>query len=155
MRLSTRGLVPRLQKLSARHQLLFACCCSERVVPVYRNLAEGEDWDAPAFLDGIMEKLWGHVEGRPIPAAEAEALGKKVLALTPEGSSESNFLGMAQCAAGAVWYCLELTMKADEKALKGVASVPLEVAKEWIYMVSDFDPTGEARDFQLCATVET
>ncbi len=131
MYISTVHLIPRLQKLSARHQLLFACCCSERVVPVYRDLAEGEGWDDPAFLDGIMEKLWAHLEGKAIPAAEAEALRKKVLALTPhEESSESNFLGMAQCAVGAVWYCLELTMKADEKALKGIASVPLEVAKE-------------------------
>jgi hypothetical protein len=120
------------------------------VVSVNRELAEDQGWDDADFLELIMERLWAQVEGKAISAAEARSLRKKALSLPlDEDSCESTFLGIAQTAASLVLACLELATKARKKSLERVASYALDVAKEWIGITSFFNPTGEAKDFEL------
>jgi uncharacterized protein YjaG (DUF416 family) len=136
-----KELIRRLRKLSHQHQLLFACCCCERVIPNYRDFAEDQGWEEVGLLEQVMKRLWAAVNGKDLSDTEINAISEKVDSMAPdEDACQSWFLGAAQDAATMVLACLEFHAERQKDSLEEIANYALESVKEWILLASDYNP---------------
>ncbi|NLE37283.1 MAG: YjaG family protein [Pirellulaceae bacterium] len=146
-------MIPRVRRLSHQHQLLFACCCCQRMVPNYRDFAEDEGWDDAGLLERTMDRLWTVVGGSKMDSVELTELIATIDSLPlNDATCKSWFLGMAQDSATALYQCLQFHATNERQSLDHVAGLALGVIKEWFSLVSDFNPAGYCEsdvDFRL------
>lgn len=140
-----RDSLLRLGKLSRKHQFLFACCCCERLLPNYRDFAEDEGWEEPAFLEDILSTLWERVVKGSLSSEEAQAIRDKImlLPLAEDTCHTWFFLGMAQQATTAVCQCTVVGSIGSEEALRHVAVLAVEATREWLAIVTTYNTSPD------------
>ena len=140
--------------LSRQHQMVFALCCCERMLPSFRDFAEDDGWEDATVLNRAVDRLWDAVLGNELSDKEQRTWQKTVSSLAlSEKTSKSRFLGIAVNTASAVWYTVDFQKDAKASQLRDIARWSLRYAKEWYNITSDFNLSRnfEESDIQLKA----
>jgi hypothetical protein len=138
-------LIGRLQKLSFQHQLFFACCCCERVISTYRDVAEDEGWEEEkaGLLECAMEQLWAAVHGKEIPPAQVESLHERidsVMNWLNERKCHWQFTALGILAGAAVFSCLDFYLQRNTRTLEETVQIPSSLVEHWLDWVSNYNP---------------
>lgn len=81
----------RLEKLPESHRIAFAAAACERLSPFYEITAKSiETWDKDFFRD-FLNKLWGHISGKPLEEEDVNRLKKRLLVLDLGENDEYEF----------------------------------------------------------------
>lgn len=120
------SLKEEIKQLSHLHRVAFAASICERMLPMYNNFSQMENWGRPSLLREALDEIWLILQGKPIDLSRIRQLiedfdGENVW---PDSDSDdfcdAPDLFEAQFTVSAFYSTLTVIMTSDCKYIIGV-----------------------------------